>query len=328
MSANLRLPVEPLASAASPARVVTFCAFTDVDEQARIFTGWNLDYTQISRGAFSGSSSIVSMGGVRVLVERLDKVILQRGSVPLGRIAVAVPLELNGHARLCGEASSRDSLHVFSSSQEFEFISPDQHVLANVEINVDQLANEALRSFALSLCETGMAPVMQMSESTARRFRDVLRRTLSITVNETAREPVEPLQGAILSVLSEALESEAPDLKRHVAPHASHAALVAATQRRLEHAETCPLSIAELCGQLGVSRRTIQYAFQHVLNLNPVAYLRAVRLNHVRRALRAGDSVTAAATKWGFLHFGGFAHDYRSMFGELPSDSARRWKRA
>jgi AraC family transcriptional regulator, ethanolamine operon transcriptional activator len=325
MSANLRPPADIPASAAALARSVTFCAFTDVDEQARVFKGWDLDYTQISRGAFSGSSSIASIGGVRVLVERLDKVILQRGSVPAGRIAVAVPLELDGHARMCGQVSGRDSLHVFSSVKEFEFFSPDQHVLANVEINVDQIDSEALRSFAFSLYETRMAPVMPMSEAKAQRFRDVLREVLSISVTGTQHEQAVALQGAILSALSAALESEAVGLRRTVA--GNHAALVEATQRRLEIAETCPLSIAELCGQLAVSRRTIQYAFQHVLNLNPVAYLRAVRLNHVRRALRAGDSVTSAATKWGFLHLGSFAHDYRTMFGELPSDTARRCKR-
>lgn len=324
MRADTRLATEPSGNAELVANSVTFCAFTDVDEQARIFKGWDLDYTQISRGAFSGSSSIASLGGVRVLVEHLDKVILQRGSVPAGRIAFAVPLQLDGHSRMCGHASGRDSLHVFSGIEEFEFFSPDQHVLANVEINVDQIGSDALRTFAHALYETRMSPVVPMQEETAQRFRDVLRHALAITVTQTQREHAVVLQGAILSVLSEVLEGEAAGLGRSGPPHASHAALVAATQRCLDTAETCPLSIAELCGQLGVSRRTVQYAFQHVLNLNPVAYLRAVRLNHVRRALRAGESVTAAATKWGFLHLGNFAQDYRAMFGELPSETTRR----
>lgn len=108
------------------ARTVTFCAFTDVEEQARSFDGWNMNYTQISGGRFHGSSSIVSLGGIKLLVEDLDKVILQQGAVPTERIAVAVPLELEGHARLCGEKSGRDSLHVFSSQPQFEFYSPDR----------------------------------------------------------------------------------------------------------------------------------------------------------------------------------------------------------
>ncbi|MDR5817670.1 helix-turn-helix domain-containing protein [Caballeronia sp. LZ033] len=77
--------------------------------------------------------------------------------------------------------------------------------------------------------------------------------------------------------------------------------LVNEVQERLQDASTCPLSIAELCVQLQLSRRTLQYAFQEALNLNPIAWLRAVRLNHVRRDLRLGASVTSAATKLGLL---------------------------
>ncbi len=63
------------------------------------------------------------------------------------------------------------------------------------------------------------------------------------------------------------------------------------------------------------------------MNLNPIAYLRAVRLNHALRELRLGDSVTSAATQWGFRHLSSFARDYRAMFGELPSATAKRHAR-
>ncbi|MCA8469388.1 helix-turn-helix domain-containing protein [Burkholderia cepacia] len=76
-----------------------------------------------------------------------------------------------------------------------------------------------------------------------------------------------------------------------------------------------------------VGRRTAQYAFQDTLNLNPIASLRAVRLNHARRELRLGDSVTSAATKWGSRHLSSFAQDYRAMSGELPSATAKRYAR-
>ncbi|CAN0639748.1 helix-turn-helix domain-containing protein [Burkholderia cepacia] len=63
------------------------------------------------------------------------------------------------------------------------------------------------------------------------------------------------------------------------------------------------------------------------MNLNPIAYLRDVRPNHVPREFRLGDSVTSAAPKWGFRHQSSFARDYRAMFGELPSAIAKRYAR-
>jgi AraC family ethanolamine operon transcriptional activator len=89
-----------------------------------------------------------------------------------------------------------------------------------------------------------------------------------------------------------------------------------------------PITISDLCAELGVSRRTLQYSFQQVLGLNPVRYLRALRLNGVRRDLKAvaprPGSVLDIAAKWGFWHAGHFVTDYKRMFNELPSETLRR----
>ena len=88
------------------------------------------------------------------------------------------------------------------------------------------------------------------------------------------------------------------------------------------------VTIAELCDALNASRRTIQYCFQEVLSTNPVQYLRAIRLNNVRRELRDASPDTTqvqdVAARWGFWHMSHFASDYRAMFGELPSDTLRK----
>jgi AraC family ethanolamine operon transcriptional activator len=81
-----------------------------------------------------------------------------------------------------------------------------------------------------------------------------------------------------------------------------------------------------LVSALDVSRRTLQYAFQEALGINPASYLRVERLNRVRRALGNAQSVTEAATRFGFWHFGHFATEYRTLFGELPSETFRRHK--
>jgi AraC family ethanolamine operon transcriptional activator len=51
----------------------------------------------------------------------------------------------------------------------------------------------------------------------------------------------------------------------------------------------------------------------------------ALRLNGVRRDLRRADPaatrITDLAIKWGFWHMSQFAADYRSFFGELPSNT-------
>ena len=86
-----------------------------------------------------------------------------------------------------------------------------------------------------------------------------------------------------------------------------------------------PSNVSDICAAVGVSRRTLQYCFQDVLGVSPTAFLRAMRLDGVRRMLRTATSVTDAAVHWGFWHFGYFSQDYRKLFGELPSQTHRRY---
>ncbi|MGN7800372.1 AraC family transcriptional regulator [Leifsonia sp. 22587] len=88
-----------------------------------------------------------------------------------------------------------------------------------------------------------------------------------------------------------------------------------------------PWTVVELAAEVSVSARSLQQGFRRALDTTPMAYLRTVRLENVReelaRAEPGTDSVTAAATRWGFTHLGRFAAAYRSAFGEHPSQTLR-----
>ena len=63
------------------------------------------------------------------------------------------------------------------------------------------------------------------------------------------------------------------------------------------------------------------------MGTTPKAYFKELRLTAARRELlraERGARVTDVALRWGFLHFGWFAHDYRERFGETPSATLRR----
>ncbi|MFP6847839.1 MAG: helix-turn-helix domain-containing protein [Pseudomonas sp.] len=82
-------------------------------------------------------------------------------------------------------------------------------------------------------------------------------------------------------------------------------------------------SIVDVCTAAGVSERALQYAFRTYVDMPPIAYLRRCRLNRVRATLRTSDpqttTVTQIAMRFGFLHLGRFAQDYRQLFDESPS---------
>jgi len=87
------------------------------------------------------------------------------------------------------------------------------------------------------------------------------------------------------------------------------------------------ISVDEICTELLVSRRHLEYAFRHSFGTSPSRYSRLLRLHHVRHRLRrsgVATSVTAEALNHGFTHLGRFSLQYRALFGESPSSTLNR----
>ena len=90
---------------------------------------------------------------------------------------------------------------------------------------------------------------------------------------------------------------------------------------------TEPLTVQDVCQATAVSERTLQYAFLEHFGVTPKAYLKAIRLNGVRRELKNAEpdvTINQVAMRWGFWHMSQFAVDYRKHFGELPSQTLQQ----
>ncbi len=89
-----------------------------------------------------------------------------------------------------------------------------------------------------------------------------------------------------------------------------------------------PLSVRHVAAALGVSERTLQWAFQRHFGLAIMTFVRQRRLEQANRKLLAADvdamTVTTVAMDSGFQHLGRFSSAYRQCFGEYPSESLRR----
>ncbi|VXC83039.1 Helix-turn-helix, AraC domain protein [Burkholderia sp. 8Y] len=304
-----------------------------VEEQAALLDTWNQSYCQISRGVFAGSITTLAIGGFRVHIERLNRTVYQRGEVAANEIAVGIPFQLEGHALLCGQASHRNALHVFSGEGGFEFLSPDQHLVVNLEVSPENIANRAAREQLEMLRprlskRAGLIPV---ASTKLQEFRVALESMLGMLTKmphlTKDMDIAETFERSAVFGLADVLATE-PDLVTQSASRTSrHWQLVRAVRELVEASPDCPLTVAELCVRLRTSRRTLQYAFEEALGINPFSYTRVIRLGKVQRELQSANSVTEAATRWGFWHLGNFSAEYREHFGELPSETLRRYRR-
>jgi AraC-like DNA-binding protein len=87
-----------------------------------------------------------------------------------------------------------------------------------------------------------------------------------------------------------------------------------------------PLELFDIASAVGVSARTLRDGFQQFRGVSPMQYVRQLRLERARDALRAAPSdvrVAEIALDCGFAHLGRFSVVYKAMFGESPSETLR-----
>ena len=295
--------------------------FRDAEEQALALTGWNQDYLQLSAGVFQGELRQHHGAGIRLFIEQVQQSVLQTGVLPRDVLAVGIALDASGVGMFCGNACAADDFHVFSGACGFEFRSSRQHTMLGIEL---QLGAGWLNELAPGQDTWGKLdlPTQACAMRMAPAARSELKTYLLGLFHAAQSNPELLSAPAVVATVTDFLLDRMTQVKRlheRTSPATPHWKLVhqacALAQSQWDQNPT----VAQLCVALGVSRRTLQNGFQQVLNVSPLAYLKAVRLDQARRRLKQVSSVTEAATACGFWHFGHFSRDYSRMFGERPS---------
>ncbi|NDY90058.1 helix-turn-helix domain-containing protein [Ideonella livida] len=318
----------------------------DVDEQAALLQGWQQDYAQVSAGPFEGEVEELRLDDpagwpqhtvLHLFVEHTGQRLLQRGALPPGLLALGIPLELGtaGQAvTFCGatdwmgpQAGARWC--TFSGAGGFEFATPSGLRMTGVEVSLDWLGAGLQPEEQACLATLAAQPGLRSAPlDTLAAWREWLAGALTLLRQDAHCLDSEATRQALRATLRSNL-LELLTLDAGPAPAVDALPQWTLVQRAQAHVRAdpeTPHTVADLCQALGVSRRTLQAAFQKVLGLAPACWLRSQRLAGAHRALRseATRSVAEAATQWGFWHLGLFARDYRRQFGRLPSQDLRR----
>ncbi len=309
---------------------------SDIDDQAANLKQWKQLYEQMTPGRFVGSLHEVSYSGVQIFRETTSEAVHESGAPWKGSRAVGVPMRLEGAALFRGQVVDTETLVTLGGDDELDFYTPRGFDILGLVVDERSLETHAQQIEQRDIATAfGGKGVLKSDPGRLDEFRRLLMSVLQSQVanpaalrfRQTQRLLEQSLLRALIRVVANADDSAAPKL-----PCPSRQHIVDAAKAYMRNRIDQPITVADLCVELGVSRRTLQYSFQQVLGLNPVRFLRALRLNGVRRDLKAATpaagSVLDIAARWGFWHAGHFVTDYKRMFSELPSETLRRKTRA
>ncbi|MEJ6655746.1 MAG: helix-turn-helix domain-containing protein [Pseudomonas sp.] len=306
----------------------------DVLLQAQALPKWRQEYLQLSEGAFCGSLSDISLGPIQLFREKMNKAVDQHGQPWPNSFVVGVPVEIEGDGFWSGDKLVSDSLFFLKPNAELKFRTPSRSDIYVAVVDLDAL-NQYIEDFteidAHHLYRlSGVAPASQ-------HLCQKLRYSLHHIFEGIGNNPYALNDDRVRQVLfSDIMNTLIVGLEAlgHVQPGAPgqfvHRHIVEKAREYILSNKHLPPTILDICLELRISRRTLHYAFQKVLSISPVAFLRYIRLHGARQDLLSTPHgkvlISEIAARWGFWHTGMFAIYYKALFGESPSVTVRRDK--
>ena len=290
----------------------------DFEEVARAY-GWGSEISQTAPGNLPVACDFLTCGGMTAVKLQLGAASTRHMQAPTSGLTVGVNFPANGSNLWCHH-NYQGPVFFKAPTQDFDAV--NSGAMTGYQIHVD---DELLEKLCVSheLSSLPLASDALLAPVSTRHFHNVqsgLRHFWSGQHGSVVLDSGEMLFATLLQGIS------APTGSRRTVS-ASLRTRAYRQAREMMHAQAAErISMIDLCNHVGCSRRTLTLAFAENLGISPMQYLKILRLNLARKNLlrNEGESVTDIANFNGFWHMGQFARDYRSCFGELPSESRSR----
>ncbi len=305
--------------------------FRDFDAFAETAEGWDLDWQQLDRGHLEMTLTQIVGPTVHFGSVSSSRQFLQRGAAPPGYLTAGLLAANSPGVQWCGRAADSCHLLMFRPGAEYDSMSRAGFGAYTLSLH-PSLLDEAAKTWEVPWSETGLAEsseVLTCDPSALAALRKKMGSIFSLVGSDPSilarMEVLREFETEVAALLVR-LTSPGNKTGRGASSSVRSRALLRAMDLVRQHREE-PLTVQALCESLGVSERTLQYAFREHLEVTPKQYLQLVRLQGVRRELRRSDrgtKIVDVANRWGFWHMGQFAADYRRHFLELPSETRRQ----
>lgn len=293
----------------------------DLQRHARELDGWQQHYEQLVPGKFMGALFDIWLDDMRLFREYLNLKIAQHMTLAKGYVNLVVPLQ--GNIAISGVPAKNGIAILPYGVKNVSLISGNQMEVICLSLPLARflsLMPEGKDLLTPTGAHIALSPVQL----------DSLRLQCNALINYLQHLPVihhtdslrALLRDQILSTLQTTLTQRPAGSVSRLSYTTRHY-IVERCHQLIHQGLPDEADITTLCQQLKISRRTLQYSFQEVTGLSPVAYLRAIRLNMARSQLINMPAVQVAdiARQTGFSHSGYFASEYSALFGETPSQT-------
>jgi len=304
---------------------VTEGLFLDFDVYNEALSDWDIKFKLLSKNNFSAEMTMISNDDFSISREKLNGKLIQQGAGINGYRTIIIPLSNSSNLIYFGKKVTGNQMLIFPKDNSFETIS-----YTNVNVYVISLKEEILFQIIDNLGYTNCKSVFngEIHEvNITNEFIELFQKLVDSFLNNHKIEAKiqEVYTNNIIDVMLNYIEHS--HYSTHQIIYKKKDLVLKKTVEIINDNTDDLFSVQELCSIVGVSRRTLEYAFKDKFKVSPNEYIKAIRLNNVKNELYnfrdEKISVANIAGKYNFWHMGQFAKDFRKQFGFLPSEISK-----
>jgi AraC family ethanolamine operon transcriptional activator len=290
-------------------------AHQDVDAYRDALSAWDMQAVPLGRGTFRLSWIVRELPDVSLVRYATVTSIREAYVKEPGSTAFVLVLPGAGEPfRVRGKELEHGTLTLLQPGAEYEVVSPARGEALEVYVPDELVARLGLDRW-LDPDVVNVRPDAAPAAQLAARVAPMVTEGRELALHPAAERAV------ILETLAATLDSV--DATTPLAPTVRLHAIYRRAVASIESDPDPMLTVVELAARLGVTTRTLRYAFGYALGISPYQYMLRRRLTLVRAALldpsRPERTVLDLLLAHGITHQGEFAGQYRRLFGETPS---------
>ena len=303
----------------------------DPCRHARHLSGWRREVVQLGAGSFSGCVTEVGGGGLYAAEELMSRGLFHIGSAYSEGLTLGAILPHGSQGALWnGQKVAGDTVFCVVDGSEMVFRSDENcrvqwlfvpWAMLDSGARIRECIGQQGDSAALSICDEFLAARIRRCIAVVCRWSGSLASSPKLAADAFVLS-----HGKVLAIAQQFIAEYLVRVPMLGAREVHAMKILRATRAYLRENIGETVGISDLCDAASTSERTLRNACELITGESPMSFLRAMRLNKVRRSILAARSsvcITEIGMRWGFLHMPQFSKDYRALFGELPSETVR-----
>lgn len=305
--------------------------FNHFEEYAHAIRDVDCRFTLTGPEQTDWSIRVHALGRLTLLIGQDGGPCIYEGANRAGMVIFLLPLDEPERMLSFGQALHDTSLATFAPGRSSVCVGKTANRWVSVHIPLELLlasyGSSIDREIATLVSSGG---VLIVDPRGPRALRNLVMRLVEAEHLEMLATPaaVEAAEGELLSAIIFMLATRPRAQPAHSGrPGVSRKHVLERALALITTSKGAALYVEDLCRAAHVSERTLRNVFHESFGIGPIRYLRLCQLHRVRSALRAADpdrdTITRIATECSVWDLSRLAREYRSLFGELPTQTLR-----